>query len=121
MLKIYLPWVENMLDTPNYLMYYYFYNFTTYMQMCHELEMVVFKKGFSDVITLQKALTIFTCQGKQSLIALMKLHLRRSNGGLGIPDHRVYNIACLLRHALDWLSNHPKYTSTGLGSEMMTP
>lgn len=58
-------------------MYYYFYNFTTYMQMCHELEMVVFKKGFSDVITLQKALTIFTCQGKQSLIALMKLHLQK--------------------------------------------
>lgn len=50
-----------MLDTPNYLMYYFFYNFTTYMQMCHELEMIVFKNGFSDVVTLQKALTIFTC------------------------------------------------------------
>lgn len=34
---------------------------------------------------------------------MIKLHLTRGEGSIGLPNIRLYNLACLLRIGLDWI------------------
>lgn len=64
-----------------------------------------------EIKLLNKALSKFLWKDKKPRIALPKLWMPRGEGGLNIPNIKMYNIACLLRHALDWLTHSSRYSN----------
>lgn len=63
---------------------------------------------------LNKAFFQFLWKGKRRHISLAKLCRSNNKGGVQFPDIRLYNMACLLRHALDWINNTSHYSKTNL-------
>lgn len=74
-----------------------------------------------DVQKLNKAIVSFLWCKKRPYIALPKLHLPKSEGGAGISDIRMYNLAYLLRYGLDWLSQSSVYVNYTLESNLVSP
>lgn len=74
-----------------------------------------------DITKLNKTLTQFLWQSKKPRIALKKLSLPRAEGGLNIPNLKCYNLACLLRHAMDWLTHKSNYSNGELEDGMVSP
>lgn len=58
---------------------------------------------------LTKAMQQFLWQKRRPRIQIRKLYLSKAEGGLGIPNLQVYNIAYLLRYAMDWLTDALSY------------
>lgn len=100
---------------------------------CHLFKMVSFARllypmqtiplliKHSDIQKLQKALTAFIWSRKKPRIALQKLCLPKGEGGAGLPNMRFYNLACLLRQGLDWLTGGSKYSNLSLEEAMVHP
>lgn len=47
--------------------------------------------------------------------------LPKVEGGLNLPDIRGYNIACLLRHVLDWIKGTNQFSSCSLEADLASP
>lgn len=66
------------------------------------------------VAKINAALQRFLWQGKRARISLPDLCIPKCEGGLGLPNIRLYNMACLLRYAIDWISLSLQYTNVHL-------
>lgn len=45
---------------------------------------------------------------------MQRLHLPGTAGGIGMPHLRFYNIACMLRYAIDWIKSDAGYANREL-------
>lgn len=100
---------------------------------CHLVKMVSFARllyplqtiplllRHSDIQKINRSIASFIWNKKRSRISLKKLHLPKSEGGVGLPNIRKYNLACLLRYSLDWQSSSSIYTNLDLESEYIHP
>lgn len=100
---------------------------------CHLIKMVSFARllypmqtiplllHHKDVISLNNAISKFLWQNKRPRIALKKLYLPRREGGISLPHIRMYNLACLLRTSLDWITQSSRYSNFSLESHMAHP
>lgn len=70
---------------------------------------------------LKQRFTRFIWRGKRPRIALTKLYMPKTKGGLNFPNVKVYNLACFLRDALDWLSGEAHYSNTALEQVVVRP
>lgn len=73
-----------------------------------------------DVQKLHKALTLYG-NIKKTKIALTKLWRAKGEGGLNLPNAKLYNITCILRHMADWIMQNSQYSNYQLKSAMAAP
>lgn len=83
----------------------------SFSKLLYPLQTLPLLLRHSDINKLTKAIQIFIWQGKSTRIKLQKLYLDKHEGGLGPPNIRVYNIACMLRYALDWIMGGSCFTN----------
>lgn len=100
---------------------------------CHLIKMVSFARLLyplqtipllllhKDVSLLNSSLSKFLWRNKRPRIALKKLYLPRREGGISLPHIRMYNIACLLRTSIDWITQSSRYSNFSLESDMAHP
>lgn len=98
---------------------------------CHLINMVPFARLLYPLQTIlcllkhpqttrpNKALT--TRKGKKPWISLDKLYLSKTQGRLNLPNICLYNLACHLRHALDWFTNTSHYSNIQLEQATTQP
>lgn len=70
---------------------------------------------------LNKAITSLLWCKKRPCIALSKLHPPKGKGGANLHDIRMYNLTCLLRYGLDWVSQSSIYANYTLESSLASP
>lgn len=73
------------------------------------------------VTATYKTLSEFLWQRRRPRIAMHKLLLPRSEGGAKLPNLRVYNLSCLLRVCMDWITQSSKYTNHELETHLASP
>lgn len=74
-----------------------------------------------DITKLNSAFTKFIWAGKRPRIAIRKLMMSKPEGGLNFPNIRGYNLACLLRHALDWYHGTNCFSNWALEASLAHP
>lgn len=74
-----------------------------------------------DVRDLQSAFVKFIWAGKRPRIALNKLMMSKEEGGINFPSLRGYNLACLMRHVLDWLHRTKCFSNWEIESNLAAP
>lgn len=74
-----------------------------------------------DNATMNKAFKSFIWCNKKPRISLATLQRHKMEGGVGFPDIRLYNLASLMRHALDWLQGTSKFSVLKIEQELAKP
>ncbi|PIO40484.1 hypothetical protein AB205_0190240 [Aquarana catesbeiana] len=100
---------------------YHLFKMVSFACLLYPMQTIPLLLRHSDVQKIQKALTAFIWSRKKPRIALQKLCLPKSEGGAGLPNMRFYNLACLLRQGLDWLTGGSKYSNFTLEDAMAYP
>lgn len=77
------------------------FKMTSFAKLLYPMQTLPLQIHTTDIRKINKALTDFLWQGKRPKIALQKLWLPKPEGGLNVPNIKLYNQACLLRHAID--------------------
>lgn len=102
---------------------------------CHLLKMISFARllypiqtlvhtillKHNDIQRLNREFSKFIWRGQKPRIALTKLQRKTNEGGLGLPNLRLYNLAALLRHAMDWITGDSTYSNTLMEQAGATP
>lgn len=100
---------------------------------CHLVKMVSFARllyplqtiplllQHKDTKILNEAISKFLWRNKRPRIAFTKLYLPRREGGISLPNVRIYNLACLLRISLDWVAQTSRYSNFYLETAMVYP
>lgn len=76
--------------------------------MLYPLQTIPCLLKHKDINQLNKAFFRFILREKRPRVALTKLYLPKSEGGLNFPNIGAYNPTSLLRHAFVWVSDIPK-------------
>lgn len=74
-----------------------------------------------DIHKLNKALTGFLWKGSPAKIAMKKLWLPKAQGGINLPNIRLYNIICLFRHSMDWVMDTSTFSNLSVEKAMAHP
>lgn len=105
----------------------------SFLGRCHLLKMMSFSKllyplqtlplliKHQDNATMNKAFKSFIWCNKKPRISLATLQRHKMEGGVGFPDIRLYNLASLMRHALDWLQGTSKFSVLKIEQELAKP
>lgn len=75
----------------------------------------------TDVNKLTSAYLKYAWSGKRQRIALKKLMLLTSKGGLNRPDIRSYDLDSLLRHSADWIKDMSPYSNLEVEAALASP
>lgn len=86
----------------------------SFPKLLYPLQTIPYLLKHKDVSRLNKAFTRFIWKGGRSRISLQKVCRPVKEGGFEIPDIRKYNLASLLRYAIDWLTDVSIYSNTAL-------
>lgn len=74
-----------------------------------------------DISRLYKVLSNFLWRSKRPRLALHKLWLPRGEVGLNLPNIKIYNLTCLLHHAMYWLTYSSIYSKRVLENAVASP
>ncbi|XP_053555164.1 ankyrin repeat domain-containing protein SOWAHD isoform X1 [Bombina bombina] len=92
--------------------------FPKLLYLMQNLPIIIKKK---DLIRFKQECTQFLWGGKRKAISYKKLMLFRTEGGLGLPDIEIYNLVCIGKIALDWLTETDYYAALPLERVLVYP
>lgn len=101
----------------------------SFLPRCHLLKMILLYPmqtiplllKHADINKMTSAYLEFVWGGKRPCIALKKLMLPISMGGLNVPDIRSYKLASLLRDCADWIKVTSYYSNMGVEAALAAP
>lgn len=56
---------------------------------------------------------------KNTKLAMKKMWIPKTEGGMNLQNIQLYNLACLLKHSLDWITKQSTCTNVEQEQEMM--
>nr|XP_033771462.1 uncharacterized protein LOC117346151 isoform X3 [Geotrypetes seraphini] len=74
-----------------------------------------------DLLRLNRMIHKFCWAGKKSKLRFPFLLGTWDFGGLGLPDLKLYNAACLFQHVMDWLHSTDVYSPLELERAFVVP
>lgn len=93
----------------------------SFARLLYPLQTLPLLMKHTDVQKIHTALLAFIWQRRKPCIALQKLCLPKCEGGAGLPNIRFYNLSCLLRQGIVWLSKKSRYSNFMLEGALVFP
>lgn len=93
----------------------------SFARLLYPLQTIPLLLKHADIKNLNKAISKFLWRNKRPRIALAKLYLPRREGGISLPNIRTYNLSCLLRISLDWISQLSRCSNYSMEASMAQP
>lgn len=97
------------------------YRMTSFPKLLYPLQTIPLLLQTKDTKRLNKTLTQFIWRNKKPRIAMNKLWLPKCEGGMNLPNAKLYNLSCMLRHTIDWMTVQSKFTNFDLETAMVQP
>lgn len=97
------------------------YKMASFSKLLYTLQNIHLLLKGSCIARLTSALLKFLWQCKRPRIAMQKLWLPRGERGLNVPNIKLYNMACLLRHAIDWITGSSNYLNFDMEEAFASP
>lgn len=94
---------------------------TSFARLLYPLQTLPLLLRLKDVKALNLGIMKFIWQGKRPRMVLANLWLPKGDVGTELPNVRVYNVAYIMRHALDWLAHSSRFSNWDLEQELVKP